>query len=184
MVRPQQGWRWLIVLALVGAFLTLQWMASRLQAPNQGSEVSHARQPFAIDLTLPTLQGSIMRLSELRGQVVLLNFWATWCHPCRTEMPSMRALYQDYHDKGLEILAVASDPEGHEIVSAFAQAQALPFPILLDPDNVFGARLPVQGLPTSYILDKQGRVVKLELGARNWNSAGVRRLFDTLLSED
>jgi peroxiredoxin len=99
-------------------------------------------------------------------------------------MPSMRALYQDYHDKGLEILAVASDPEGHEIVSAFAQAHTLPFPILLDPDNVFGARLPVRGLPTSYILDKQGRVVKLELGARNWNSAGVRRLFDTLLTED
>lgn len=184
MVRPRKRWQFLIVFALIGAFLMLQWMASRLQTPKQGAETPQRRQPFAIDLTLPTLQGDIMRLSDLRGQVVLLNFWATWCYPCRTEMPSMRALYQDYHSKGLEILAVASDSEGHAVVSAFAQAHALPFPILLDPDNVMGARLPVQVLPTSYILDKQGRVVKHELGARNWNGAGVRQLVDTLLTED
>jgi hypothetical protein len=96
----------------------------------------------------------------------------------------MNALYQAYHHKGLEILAIASDLQGYEIVAPFVQAHTLTFPILLDPGNVIGAQLPVQGLPTSYLLDKQGRVAALELGARNWNAAKVRRLIDTLLAEE
>lgn len=184
MLGQRKGWRLALVLFLVGVFLALQWIASRLQEPGIEPAAPHTRRPFKLDFTLPTLQGDTMRLSDLQGQVVLVNFWATWCYPCRTEMPSLNALYQAYHHKGLEILAIASDPQGHEIVAPFVQAYALTFPILLDPGNLTGSRLLVQGLPTSYILDKQGRVAGMELGARNWNAANIRRLIATLLAED
>jgi peroxiredoxin len=184
MLGQRQGWRLALVLFLVGVFLALQWIASRFQEPGSEPAAPHTRRPFVLDFTLPTLQGERMRLSDLQGQVVLVNFWATWCYPCRTEMPSINALYQAYHHKGLEILAVASDPQGREVVAPFVQAYALMFPILLDPNNAIGSRLPVQGLPTSYILDKQGRVAGMELGARNWNAVNVRRLIDILLAEE
>lgn len=184
MLGQRKGWRLALVLFLIGAFLALQWIASRLQEPGIEPAAPHTRQPFRLDFTLPTLQGDAIRLSDLQGQVVVVNFWATWCYPCRTEMPSINALYQAYRHKGLEILAIASDPQGREIVAPFVQAQALTFPILLDPGNVIGSRLPVHGLPTSYILDKQGRVAGMELGARDWNAISIRRLIDTLLAED
>lgn len=184
MLGQRQRWRLALVLFLVGVFLALQWIASRLQEPALAPPPPQSRRPFTLDFTLPTLHGHPIQLSDLQGWVVLVNFWATWCHPCRTEMPSMNALYQAYHHKGLEILAIASDLQGYEIVAPFVQAHTLTFPILLDPGNVIGAQLPVQGLPTSYLLDKQGRVAALELGARNWNAAKVRRLIDTLLAEE
>jgi thiol-disulfide isomerase/thioredoxin len=184
MLRQRQRWRLALILFLVGVFLALQWIASQPQKSAMAPPPPQSRRPFTLDFTLPTLHGQTLQLSDLQGRVVLVNFWATWCHPCRTEMPSMNALYQAYHHQGLEILAVASVPQGYEIVAPFVQDQMLTFPVLLDPGNVIGTRLPVQGLPTSYLLDKQGRVAALELGARNWNAANVRQLIETLLAEE
>ncbi len=135
-------------------------------------------------LTLRNLQGQVIRLSNLRGQVVLLNFWATWCPPCRAEMPSMQALYQDYREKGLAILAISSDVEGKDRVVPFIEKHGFSFPVLVDPRNVVGTRLRLRGIPMSYLLDKQGRVVGRDVGARNWNGAKVRRLLNRLLAED
>jgi len=137
-----------------------------------------------VDFVLPDLQGSLVRLSDLRGRPVLINIWATWCYPCRAEMPSINALYQDYQAKGLAIVAVATDREGKPIVAPFLQAYRLTFPVLLDPQNMLGAQLQVSGLPTSYVLDKRGRIVGFEIGARDWNSHQVRRRLDQLLAED
>jgi thiol-disulfide isomerase/thioredoxin len=85
-------------------------------------------------MALPNLQGKTVRLTDLREKVVLINFWATWCDPCRAEMPSMHALYQDYRDKGFEILAISIDVQGKDVVAPFVDAYGLTFPILLDPD--------------------------------------------------
>ena len=125
-----------------------------------------------------------MRLSDLRGKVVLINFWATWCYPCRTEMPSMEALYQDYRDQDFEILAISIDVKEQAVVVPFVEEFKLTFPVLLDPRNVVGTRLRMGGIPTSYLLDKHGRIAGLEVGPRDWNSQKMRRLLDQLLSEE
>ena len=139
---------------------------------------------FTVDFTLPDLQGRLVRLADLRGQPVLINIWATWCHPCRVEMPSINALYQDYRAKGLAIVAIATDEQGEPVVAPFLQTYGLTFPVLLDPQNMLGAQLQVPGIPASYVLDKRGRIVSFEIGARDWNSRQIRHLLDRLLAED
>jgi peroxiredoxin len=172
------------ILLLVAAYLLLQRLGYLLRAPAIAPEAPQARELFPMDFTLPDLQGQAVRLSELRGQVVLLNFWATWCPPCRAEMPSMNALYKDYREKGFEILAISSDAGSKEIVAPFVEKYGLTFPVLLDPRNVVGSRVGVRGIPTSYLLDKQGRIAGVEVGARNWNRTRGRRLLDRLLAEE
>jgi peroxiredoxin len=172
------------VLVVVGIYLVLQRQASLPKAPAIEPEAAHLRDRFPVDFIMPDLEGTSVRLSDLRGQVVLLNFWATWCYPCRTEMPSMQALYQDYRERGLEILAIASDGQGMDVVAPFVDAHGLTFPVLLDPQNVVGARLFVQAIPMSYLLDKDGRIAGREPGAKNWNSRKMRRLLDRLLDEE
>jgi thiol-disulfide isomerase/thioredoxin len=168
---------------LVGAFGFLQYLASLPKAPAIAPEATQVRDPFPLDFALPDLQGITVRLSDQRGKVVLLNFWATWCVPCRVEMPSMNALYQDYREKGFEILAISIDVQGKDVVAPFVEEYGLTFPVLLDPDNVVSTRLQGRGIPTSYLLDKQGRIAGVEIGTRDWNSVKMRRLLDQLLAE-
>ena len=175
----------IVAFLFVAAFLVvLQRQGERLSAPTISLREVQARKPFPIDFTLPDLQGQPIRLSDLHGRVVLLNFWATWCPPCRAEMPTMNALYQEYREKGFDILAISRDTRGKEVVVPFVEWLRLTFPVLLDPRNVVGTQVGVQMLPSSYLLDKQGRVVGLELGARDWNEPAMRQLLDRLLAED
>ncbi len=122
----------------------------------------------APDFTLPTLSGAPIRLADLRGHVVLLNFWATWCVPCRTEMPSLEALYQRQKDAGLAVLAVNLDMLSTAGVEAFVQEVAVTFPIVLDPSWSTAQVYRVVGLPTTYLIDRAGNVVVREVGERDW----------------
>lgn len=141
------------------------------------------REPFGLDFSLPTLQGETLHLADLQGQVVLLNIWATWCYPCRVEMPSMAALYHRYRaHRAFTIIAVANDPQGREVVAPFTEEQDLPFPVLLDATNSLGTQLGISGIPTSYLLDQQGRIVLYEVGQRDWNHPDMHQLVDALLA--
>lgn len=171
------------VLIVVGYGL-LRFFTSFLHNPSLSLLSPHEREPFATDFALPDVQGNLVRLSEFRSQPVLINFWATWCPPCRQEMPSINALYQDFHAQGLVILAIASDTDGVATVGPFLQEHHLRFPILLDPQNMLGDRLHIPGLPTTYLLDRQGRIAGFEVGARDWNSPAVRQLVAQLLVEE
>jgi thiol-disulfide isomerase/thioredoxin/Cu/Ag efflux protein CusF len=122
----------------------------------------------APDFTLPTLSGAPIRLSELRGKVVLLNFWATWCVPCRTEMPTLEALYHRYKDRGLEVLAVNVDMLSTAGVETFVKEVTVTFQIVLDPSWSVAQAYRVLGLPTTYLIDRVGNVVVREVGERNW----------------
>jgi thiol-disulfide isomerase/thioredoxin len=122
----------------------------------------------APDFTLPTLSGAPIRLSELRGKVVLLNFWATWCVPCRMEMPALEALYHRYKDWGLEVLAVNLDMLSTAGVETFVKEAALTFQIVLDPSWSTARAYQVRGLPTTYLVDRAGNVVVREVGERDW----------------
>ncbi len=160
----------------------LFWALSRHASPVFALIPTEHRVPFELDVSLPTLDGKPLRLKTLHGQVVLLNIWATWCYPCRAEMPAMTALYRRYRSKGFTIIAVANDVEGRDVVAPFAKDHDLPFPILLDPGQILTTRLNIPGIPTSYLLDPEGRIALYEVGQRNWNHPDMHRLLDTLLT--
>ncbi|GIX47180.1 MAG: hypothetical protein KatS3mg131_1391 [Candidatus Tectimicrobiota bacterium] len=179
----RRGWQLVAMLALLAAYLVLRQLAATPRAPALAPAAA-ARAPFPVDFTLPDLQGNLVRLADTRGRVVLLNFWATWCPPCRAEMPALEALHRDYQKRGLTILAISSDVEGEKAVAPFVRRYGLTFTVLLDPRNTLGERLQVRGLPTTYLLDKAGRIAAYEVGIRDWNGSKMRRFLEALLAEE
>ena len=137
----------------------------------------------APDFTLPTLSGGTIRLADFRDQVVLLNFWATWCVPCRMEMPALEALYQRHKDAGLAMLAINLDTLSTAGVEAFAQEVRVTFPVLLDPSWSIARAYRVLGLPTTYLIDRAGNVVVREVGERDWLDEVSRVAVEGLLRE-
>ena len=119
----------------------------------------------APDFTLTSLDGTEYTLSELKGQAVLVNLWATWCPPCRAEMPAIEKMYQEYKDQGLVVLAVdmtyQDDPQK---VAPFAQEYGLTFPILLDQAGVVGSAYQLRSLPSSYFIDRFGIIQEVIIG--------------------
>lgn len=142
-----------------------------------------ARTKAASDFVLPALDGTHVRLRSLRGKVILLNFWATWCSPCRYEMPSMETLYNRFKGQGFEVLAVSIDSKGKEAVASFAKELNLTFPILLDRDMAVMAQLGVRGLPTTYLLDRNGFIAQVAVGPKDWAGKEGSDLVRGLISE-
>jgi peroxiredoxin len=126
--------------------------------------------------------GAIRTMADYRGKVVLLNVWATWCEPCKIEMPSMEELYRDYGPKGIHIVAVSIDdavPE--DSIRAYAKALGLTFEILHDPTHAIERFYQTTGYPESFVIDRAGIIRKKWISAADWNSAANRALFDELL---
>ena len=126
---------------------------------------------------------SISSLSDYHGQVVLLNFWATWCAPCREEMPAMQALWQRYHADGFEILAVAGDRRGRDNVAPFIEQHGFEYPILLDADGTVRNRYDVVGLPMSYLIGRDGKVSGRVVGVIDWASEDAFEMIEALLRQ-
>jgi peroxiredoxin len=142
--------------------------------------VLRARTPI-IDFSAPRLDGTPVRLSGLKGKVVFLNFWATWCPPCREEMPSMEALYQRFRDRDLEFLAVdiQEDKDG---VAAFMKEYGLTFPVVLDSTGRISAEYGIRGIPTTFIIDREGGIIASVVGGRDWNTEAVFAALELLIS--
>ena len=136
--------------------------------------------PREFSLQLVGTESVNLRLSELRGKVVFLNFWATWCPPCRDEMPSMESLYRRYKDEGLEIVAV-NLRESHEQVLAFMNEYELTFPAVLDLDGRIGGAYGVQAIPTSFLINREGQIVARLVGFKDWDTPQIHAAFETLL---
>ena len=122
----------------------------------------------APDLRLVSLDGTERTLSALRGRVVLLNFWATWCKPCEDEMPAMQRLYDALGGTGFELLAVSVD-EGDDEVRAFRDRLGLHFPILRDPEKKAASIYQTFRFPESWLIDADGSVVARYVGPRDWD---------------
>ncbi|MCL2067801.1 MAG: redoxin domain-containing protein [Treponema sp.] len=133
-----------------------------------------------VDFTLPLLNGKEISLSELTGKVVFLNFWATWCGPCRMEMPSMEAVYQKLKNRGFEILAINLG-ERQEDVSAFMKEYSLSFPTALDARGFTGSIYGAQAIPTTYIIDRRGLIVSRLVGSIDWNTPEIISALESLL---
>ncbi|TAK11539.1 MAG: redoxin domain-containing protein [Anaerolineae bacterium] len=120
---------------------------------------------LAPEFTLQTPEGETIALADLRGHPVLLNLWASWCGPCRAEMPAMQRVYEDYRDLGLVILAVnATDQDSAAAAVAFANDLGLTFPILLDLDGAVGRQYALRALPSSYFIDANGVIQEVVIG--------------------
>ncbi|MEE9146064.1 MAG: TlpA disulfide reductase family protein [Candidatus Tectomicrobia bacterium] len=138
-------------------------------------------QPLS-DFTLPDLQGTMVHLEALRGKVVFINIWATWCPPCVEEMPTMQRLYDRLHARGLEVLAISIDPLGAQVVGPFMQQYRLTFPALLDPAGSIERLYRTGGVPESFIVDKRGLLVEKVVGPRDWSHPRMIAMFDRLLA--
>jgi peroxiredoxin len=121
-------------------------------------------------------------LEEFKGNLLILNFWATWCTPCALEMPTLETLWQSYRARGLIVLAVSVDRGApRALLEPYLTHQRLTFPILLDPELKTAGAWRVTSLPATFIVKPGGEVAGMAAGAREWNSAEMRALLETLL---
>lgn len=154
----------------------------RVSSLLQGIGMQVPKEPLAAtDFTLESLDGKTSSLSDFKGKLVFLNFWATWCPPCRSEMPAMQSLYEKLKARGLVILAVdlAEEPA---TVLAYVKENMLTFPVLLDKTGKVGGIYGAESIPTTYLIDRSGNVLGRGTGARwTWDSPEMVELFEKLL---
>ena len=135
----------------------------------------------APNFTLKNLDGKEINLNQFRGKHVLINFWATWCGPCKIEMPSLEALYERFKDRNFVLLAISNDMFGANIVKPFVKAHKINFTVLLDQrlkvSNAFG----VVSLPTTFMIDPQGKIIGALFGAEDWATPSNILYFENLL---
>ncbi len=180
----RNGSRWSKPLT-VGVFACALWLAAGGALATLGHELNPVQEPYpAPDFTLEDMDGEPHSLSALRGKVVVLNFWASWCGPCREELPSLEALYQALKDKGLMVLGINEWESPDHVFSYMGQLAVEPsFPILFDRDSKVAEAYGIRGLPTTLVVDRRGRVVYRAIGGRNFDHPQVRALFERLLKE-
>ena len=149
-----------------------------------GERPPNPRKGFsAPDFTLTTLDGSEVTLSALRGQAVVVNFWASWCLPCRVEMPAIEQVHRAYEDLGLVILAVnMTSGDSRQDAAAFVEEYGLTFSIPLDLDGSVSSRYEVRGLPTTYFIDTEGVIQEVVVGGP-MSEALVQSKVEDLLKE-
>jgi cytochrome c biogenesis protein CcmG, thiol:disulfide interchange protein DsbE len=133
-----------------------------------------------------TLDGDSVRLSDLRGQVVLLNVWATWCTPCVREMPALQRLHEMLEPRGLAVVAVSVDAEGSAFggdndVRSFVEEFGLTFTVLRDASGRIESAFGVPGLPMTFVIDRDGRIQRKVLGAREWDDPELASDIESLL---
>jgi peroxiredoxin len=171
------------VVAALAVVVVLAWLHRGTVPVQQGH--------IAPDFRAATLRGDTVALSSLRGRVVVLNVWATWCPPCRWEMPALQRLYQRLGPRGLAVVAVSEDEAsgpGADFggtlgeVPGFVRDNALTFTVLLDPHRSLQDLYGLDGLPTTFVIDRRGRVVRRVLGPARWDqppySAEIERLLE------
>lgn len=135
----------------------------------------------APDFTLKDLAGRQVRLSDFRGKVVFLNFWATWCPPCREEIPSMVRLNRIMDGKPFQMLAVSIDEGGKDAVDNFVKNSGTVLPALLDTNQSISKRYGTTGVPETFILDKKGVIVKKVVGGMDWSDPQVVAFFNEIV---
>lgn len=136
----------------------------------------------APNFTLKSLKGEEISLSQQKGKYVLVNFWATWCGPCKVEMPSLEILHQRFKSKNFSLLAVSNDMFGAQIVEPFIKANNLTFTVLLDQQLQASNKFGVVSLPTTFMIDPEGNIIGELRGAEDWASPDNILYFENLLA--
>jgi len=129
-----------------------------------------------------TADSRTISLDSLRGKVVLLNFWATWCQECRPEMPMFERLHREFTKQGLSVVGINAR-EGTQAIREYAKELRLTFPLVLDPKGEINAAYGIIGLPATFLIGRDGRAVARTVGPRDWQSAPAKAIIQALLSE-
>jgi len=182
--RIAEGQRY--VALMLGMLLPTGFLHAQLPVPELNHQLTQLATPVAApDFTLEDMDGESYTLSDYRGKVVMVNFWATWCPPCRRELPSMEALYQAFRDESFTVLAINQWESPDHVFAYMGQLEVFPgFPILFDRDSAVSQTYEVKGLPTTVLIDKAGRVVYRAVGGRDFNHPEVRAIIRKLLAAD
>ncbi len=176
--------RRLIYAFLLVAGLAWTFISADRSGGSTAGQIPAPRQGFlAPDFRLQTIEGESLRLADLRGQAILLNLWATWCPPCRAEMPAIQKMYEEYKEQGLIVLAVnmtvQDDPSA---IQPFVRQYGLTFPILLDSEGVAARQYELRSLPSSFFIDRQGIIREIVIGGP-MSEALLRTRIETLLQK-
>ena len=169
--------RWSLPVGTLAIALAAAFYYQQLQATNRAGFP-------APDFTLNDLSGQPHRLADSQGKVVFLNVWATWCAPCRMEMPSMERLYRRFSGPDFVMLAVSEDEEGPAAVRPFVDQLGLTFPVLIDTQGTVPPRYGVTGYPETFIIDRTGHVVQHLIGPEDWGSEEITDFFTRLLQQE
>jgi len=183
---PSRKKRWEILMLVSLAAAVLWTVVSRVPSA-VGAPLSSSPSPregfLAPDFTLDTLDGKKVTLSELRGEIVLINLWATWCPPCRAEMPALENAYEQYKDSGVVILGLnVTNQDSEKDIPLFVDEFGLTFPILLDRDGSVSALYQLRGLPTTYFVNREGIIRTVVVGGP-MNETFIRSKIEALLQE-
>ena len=148
--------------------------------PSKAIDISKRTQISSLDLELHAIvSGNDFNLKDQKGKVILINYWATWCPPCRGEMPSLQSLYNNYKDKIIFVFLTQDEKTKVDKFYAENNYQLPTYNLMSNPAPEINTRT----LPTTFIIDKQGKLAFKEVGASNWNSSSVRKMLDTLIAE-
>lgn len=166
------------VLAIFAA-ITIVCSCSGSSATKAASKGAKERKP-APEFTLTDANGSSVKLSDYRGKVVLLNFWATWCGPCALEIPWFIDFEQQYKSKGFEVVGVSMDEEGWSAIKPYITEHKMNYRVLLGNDSVSQLYGGVESLPTSFVIDRDGRIASVHVGLaeRNEYMNEIQNLLD------
>jgi len=141
------------------------------------------RQQQAKDFNVAALDGGKVRLADLRGKVVFLNLWATWCPPCKEEMPAMERLWQRYKGQGLVVIALSMDASGAKVVQPFIERAKFTYRVALDPKMEIAQLYGARSVPSTFIIDRSGALRAIALGPREWDGQVSFAFFDALLKD-
>lgn len=171
--------RSILVWIMILAWLPVAAYAEHASFDKMGVIPPKTSQP-APSFVAKNIKGQDVELSDFKGKVVLLNFWATWCGACIEEMASMQNLYSTLRAEGVEVLAVSIDRWNEDRIKDYVKNNQLTFPVLLDQNQKVRKKYHVMGLPTSYLIDGEGKIRGYASGARTWDSTDSKDLFLSL----
>jgi peroxiredoxin len=163
---------WICALLLLGLFVGAGCAKHDMEPAVEGK--------LAPDFTLKDLSGRPVQLSSLKGKVVLVNFWATWCPPCREEVPSLVKMNQMMQGKPFQLLAISIDEGGKDAVTSFFKKAGAELPALLDTDGAVSRRYGTTGVPETFVIDTKGVIMKKVVGGLDWSSPEVLAALEDL----
>lgn len=166
---------------LLAACMLFALVSCTKTEPVRKSSVAQEKKPAPEISVVPLAGGAPLKLSELKGKVVLLNFWATWCPPCREEIPSMIKLNSAMAGKPFQMVAVSIDEGGKQDVESFLKQTGYNLPTYLDIDGNASRQYGITGVPESFIIDRQGVIVKKVIGGMAWDSSEVISFLEGLM---
>lgn len=171
-----------ILILLLMVLCVSLWGCDRRESTGlAGGSAAPVEQKPAPDVQVTALSGTSLKLSDLRGKVVMLNFWATWCPPCREEIPSMMKLNGAMSGKPFQMVAVSVDEGGKPAIEDFFRKSGFMLPTYIDPSGVAGRTYGITGVPETFIIDRKGILVKRVIGPMAWDAPEVAAFLEDLL---